>query len=140
IMPFFAIRELPSGAAGLIIAAIFAASMAVMSAGINSITTASVVDFYQRLFRPAAPEEHYANVGRLGTVIWGVLLTGLALFAGHLGDLALGYNHVSSILSGPMLGIFLLGVLTARTTSAGVLAGAAGGMLSVIYFSVKTDW
>jgi len=140
IMPFFAIRELPSGSSGLVVAAIFAASMAVMSAGINSITTASVIDFYQRIFRPQASPEHYATVGRVGTVCWGLLLTGLALFAGHLGDLALGYNHVSSILSGPMLGIFLLGVLTARATPTGVLVGVFGGMLTVIFFSVKTDW
>jgi sodium-coupled monocarboxylate transporter 8/12 len=140
VMPFFAIHELPSGVAGLIVASIFAASMAVMSAGINSLTTASVVDFYQRLFRPQASSQHYASVGRIGTVCWGVLLTGLALFAKYLGDLALGYNHVSSILSGPMLGIFLLGVITTRSTSGGVLAGAGSGMLVVAWFSWRTDW
>jgi SSS family solute:Na+ symporter len=89
IMPFFAVRELPSGVSGLIIAAIFAASMAVMSAGINSLTTASTVDFYQRVFRPSEAPEHYARVGRIGTICWGVAVTLLALVAGGLGELAL---------------------------------------------------
>ena len=66
IMPFFAVRELSPGVSGLIIASIFAASMSVMSAGINSLTTATTVDFYQRVFHPGRSPEHYARVGRIG--------------------------------------------------------------------------
>jgi len=71
IMPFFAVRELSPGVSGLIIASIFAASMSVMSAGINSLTTATTVDFYQRVFHPGRSPEHYARVGRIGTLAWG---------------------------------------------------------------------
>jgi Na+/proline symporter len=140
IMPFFAVRELPSGVSGLIIAAIFAASMAVMSAGINSLTTASTVDFYQRVFRPFEAPEHYARVGRIGTVCWGVAVTLLALTAGRLGELALAYNRVSSVISGPLLGIFLLATLTRRTTAAGALIGAIAGAAAVAPIMLWTNW
>lgn len=140
IMPFFAVRELPSGLSGLILASIFAASMAVMSAGINSLTTASTVDFYQRVFRPSETPEHYARVGRFGTVCWGVSVTLLALVAGRLGELALAYNKVSSVISGPLLGIFLLATLTRRTTAAGALIGSAVGAAAVIPIMLWTDW
>jgi Na+/proline symporter len=140
IMPFFAVRELPSGLSGLILASIFAASMAVMSAGINSLTTASTVDFYQRVFRPSETPEHYARVGRFGTVCWGVAVTLLALAAGRLGELALAYNKVSSVISGPLLGIFLLATLTRRTTAAGALIGAAVGAAAVVPIMLWTDW
>jgi SSS family transporter len=140
IMPFFAIRELPSGISGLIIASIFAASMAVMSAGINALTTATTVDFYQRLVRPNESGEHYARVGRIGTVLWGAAVTVLALLAPYLGELALGYSKVSSFISGPMLGIFLLAVLTRRTTATGALAGAIGGMIVLCAVEFGTDW
>ena len=140
IMPFFAIRELPAGISGLIIASIFAASMAVMSAGINALTTATTVDFYQRLYRPNQTPEHYAKVGRIGTASWGAAVTGLALLAPYLGELALGYSRVSSFISGPMLGIFLLAVLTRRTTATGVLVGAAAGALAASWMLFGTDW
>ena len=140
IMPFFAIRELPAGISGLIIASIFAASMAVMSAGINALTTATTVDFYQRLYRPNQTPEHYAKVGRIGTACWGAAVTGLALLAPYLGELALGYSRVSSFISGPMLGIFLLAVLTRRTTATGVLVGAAVGALAASWMLFGTDW
>jgi len=140
VMPFFALQELPTGVSGLIIAAVFAASMAVMSAGINSITTATTVDFYQRLFRPNEASQHYAKIGRIGTMSWGLFLTGLALFADQLGDLALGYNRVSSVISGPMLAIFLLGVLSERVASSGVLIGAATGIITVAGVSLHSTW
>ncbi len=140
VMPFFAVHELPAGVSGLIIAAIFGASMAVMSAGINSLTTATTVDFYQRLFRPGASAQRLAVVGRLGTAAWGLAMTGLALFAGRLGELVNAYNLVSSHISGPLLGIFLLAVLNKRATSAGALIGAGAGLSVVTLVSRLTDW
>jgi sodium-coupled monocarboxylate transporter 8/12 len=140
VMPFFAIRELPVGMSGMIIAAIFAASMAVMSAGINSLTTATVVDFYKRIFRPNESEQRYAFVGRLGTLGWGLAMTLVALFADHLGELAIAYSRVSSFISGPLLGIFLLAVLTKRTTPAGALIGSGAGAAAVVVCSFLTRW
>ena len=140
ILPFFAVQELPGGVAGLVIAAIFAASMAVMSAGINSLTTATTVDFYQRVYRKHETPEHYARAGRVGTLLWGGLVTFLALFAHLAGDLAVAYTRVSSVLSGPMLGIFLLGTMTRRATSTGSIAGGITGMVTVLLVITQTHW
>ena len=140
ILPLFAMTELPRGVSGLVIAAIFAASMAVMSAGINSLTTATTVDFYQRVFRPNETPEKYAKVGRIGTLAWGCAVTLLALFAERAGDLATAYTRVSSVISGPMLGIFLLGTMTKRATSKGVIAGAVAGMCGIVTVIAATNW
>ncbi len=45
IIPTFAIRELPLGIIGLFIAAVMAAAMSSISSELNSLSTASVVDF-----------------------------------------------------------------------------------------------
>jgi SSS family solute:Na+ symporter len=140
ILPMFAVRELPAGISGLVVACIFSASIAVMSAGINALTTATTIDFYQRVVRPNAPSTHYGVVGRIGTICWGTIATVLALFAGRLGDLALAYNRVSSVLSGPMLGIFLLATMTRRATAGGVLSGALAGGAVIWLVSSNTGW
>lgn len=140
IVPAFAVRALPAGVSGLVIAAIFSASMAVMSASINSLTTATTVDFYQRLRKTQFPAEHYAVVGRFGSVAWGVVVTVMALYAGRLGELALAYNRVSSVIFGPLLAIFLLAALTTRTTAVGALLGAAAGSLSVLAILLRYEW
>lgn len=140
IVPYFIVRELPAGVAGLVTAALFAASMGVMSAGINSLTTASIMDFYRRLGGEERPSSHYAFAGKLGSASWGVIVTLLALMAGHAGDLVVAYNRVNSVLGGPMLGIFLLGILTRRANAAGALAGGAAGLITVVFVSAATDW
>jgi solute:Na+ symporter, SSS family len=140
VVPYFAVTELPRGVAGLVIAAIFAASMAVMSAGINALTTATTVDFYQRLWRPDQPAEHYARVGRFGTAAWGCVVTSLGLLANRAGDLVVAYSRVSSVLVGPMLGVFLLGATTRRANPMGALAGAFAGVAAVSLVIVTTRW
>ena len=67
-------------------------------------------------------------------------MTLLALFAGRLGELALAYNRVSSVVSGPLLGIFLLGILTRRATATGSILGAVAGMAAVGLASLRTEW
>lgn len=140
IVPYFVLTQLPAGVAGLVIAAVFAASMAVMSAGINALTTATTVDYYARLIRPGRSGERYAFVGRIGTTAWGCIVTLLALLAGHAGSLAIAYSRISSLVVGPMLGIFLLGVTTRRANATGVLTGAVLGSLAVLLFSILTTW
>ena len=140
VMPFFAVHELSGVRSGLIVAAILAASMAVMSAGINSLTTATTVDFYQRVFHPNETPLHYAVVGRIGSVGWGLGMTLLALFAGRLGALVLAYNKVASFIAGPLLGIFLLATMTARATASGSLIGAGVGTLVVAFVNFGTKW
>ncbi len=140
IVPFFVLTEMPAGIAGLVIAGIFAASMAVMSAGVNALTTATTVDFYARVIRPGRSDIHYAAVGRVGTALWGTVVTLLAVFAGRAGDLAIAYSRVSSVLIGPMLGIFLMGILSRKTNGARVLAGAIIGGAVTATVSLSSTW
>lgn len=140
ILPYFAVRELRRGLAGLLIAGLFGASMGVMSAGINALSTATTVDLYARLFRPNRSEQHYANAGRVFTACWGIAATAVASLAGHLGELAIAYVRVSSFISGPILGIFLLGLLTRRATPGGALVGAAAGALAPVLLTATSNW
>lgn len=140
ILPFFVVRELRYGFGGLLIAALFAASMGVMSAGINALSTATTVDFYMRIIRPHRDDHQYVSVGRVFTACWGIAGTVMALFGARLGELAIAYSRVSSLVSGPILGVFLLGMLSRRATSVGVLLGAASGALAVAICSLKTNW
>lgn len=138
ILPFFVVQQVGGMISGLIIASIFAASMAVMSAGINSLTTVTSVDFYQRLFRPSATDRHMVVVGRVGTVIWGGAATLGALFANRLGPLVNSFNLINSILGGPILGIFLMGMLVKRANGTGIVVGAFSGLVVVFLFAFQT--
>jgi len=138
ILPFFVMKELGGWFAGLVIASIFAASMAVMSAGINALTTATTVDFYGRLLRPHCSDSEAVLAGRVGTVAWGAAATGAALFANRLGPIINAFNMINSFLGGPVLGIFLLGMLTRRTRGTSAILGGVAGLASVSLLAWKT--
>ena len=69
--PAFIWEALPRGIAGLAMAAIIAAAMANLSAALNSLASATVVDFYQPLTRSRYKPEHYLMVSRVSTIFWG---------------------------------------------------------------------
>jgi SSS family transporter len=139
VLPYYTVHHLPAGLRGLVIASIFSAAMSTVSGGINSLTTATVMDFYRRLIRRNAQELHYVLAARVITVLWGGAATVIALFAGRLGELANAYNKVNSHLGGVMLGVFLLGMLTKRATSRSALAGAGLGLATVFAISSLTQ-
>lgn len=138
LLPFFVLREVGGAFAGLVIASIFASSMAVMSAGINALTTATTVDFYKRWLRPGHDDAHYVRVGRMGTVGWGALCTVGALFADRLGPLMNAYNKVNAFLGGPVLGIFLLGMLSKRAKGTPSIIGGVVALAVVAVLNWTT--
>ena len=139
VLGHFAVHQLPRFMGTLLIGAIFAASMGAMSAGINSLATCTVVDFYQRLLKPNEPDPHYVRAGRFCTVLWGVLTTLGALYADRLGQLALAFGKIQGFVGGVMLGIFLLGIFFRRANASGALAGTLVAMTIVTYVAFWTD-
>ena len=140
ILPYFVINELPSGFPGLFIAAIYAASMSTISAGINSLTSASLVDFYQRLWRrPDLSEKKQLNIARWLTLGYGVLVIGLAFLVQHLGTLLEATNKVIGLVGGPMLGLFFTGMLIRRATARGALIGWMAGLAMTLWVCFGTN-
>jgi sodium-coupled monocarboxylate transporter 8/12 len=129
LLPYFVLHELPSPLPGLLIAGIFGATMALVSAAINSLATAALMDFRRTLLGDSKASDARSLVwARSLTVGFGVLGTVLALFVmEHLGTLVQAVNTGFGLFGGPLLGIFCLGVFSRRANTAGAFLGAAGG-------------
>jgi sodium-coupled monocarboxylate transporter 8/12 len=126
ILPYFVVQHLPSPLPGLLIAAVFGATMAVVSAGINSLATATLMDF-GILLGPQGTERYHLRQARFLSGFFGILATGLALLMSRLGTLVEATNTIMGLFGGPLLGVFLLGVLSRRANGTGVLLGALAG-------------
>ncbi len=131
VFPTFVTTYAPAGVIGLIIAAIFAAAMSSISAELAALSTATVIDFYRRHFRPEAPDAHYLMVSKLATGFWGLFACGVALYAGRLGSLIEVVNKFGSYFYGSLLGVFALAIGTRRATGNGAFFGLLAGMVSV---------
>ncbi len=111
ILPHFAKNVLPAGLKGLVLGAIFMASV---DSPLNSLTSSFVTDIYRPLIRKHASEKHYLLVSRIGVLGFGVVLAGIAAACAPVENILWFAFQILSITGGPMLGVFLLGLLTQR--------------------------
>ncbi len=142
LLPHFVINEIASPIPGLLVAAILAATMSTVSAGINSLTTATLIDFlYTHNSGEQTPQEEgrRVRVARWWTLFYGVVTALFALVVGRLGSLVEASNKIGGLFGGPLLGIFLLGILSRRANARGALIGAVCGCLSVIVVAFFTS-
>jgi len=102
----FVTTFLPVGLVGLVIAAIFAASMSSTSAELNSLASTTVVDIYRRMIYKKGNDKHYVVASKVFTVMWGVYAIFLAEYASRLGSLIEAVNILGSLFYGTILGIF----------------------------------
>lgn len=134
ILPYFVVTQLPAGLPGLLIAAIYAASMSTISAGLNSLASATVVDFQQRLTGggEGSASTKVSNA-RWITVGYGVLVMGLAFAVSRMpGNLVESVNTVIGLVGGPLLGLFFLGMFTKRADAKGALTGCFAGFVALL--------
>ena len=130
IIPRYVLDHLPIGLAGLFIAAVIAAAMNAISGELNSLSTATVIDFYRRWVRREAPDEHFLIVSRAATGVWGIFACIIATFAVNLGSLIEVVNRFGSFFYGSILGVFLLAMIPSAR-AAGAFVGLLAGMAAV---------
>jgi Na+/proline symporter len=131
VFPTFITTVMPVGLVGLWIVAIITAAMDSIAAELNSLATATVIDFYKRHYRPAAPDAHYLTVSRVATGLWGVFACWVAVYASTLGSLIEVVNRFGSFFYGSILGVFGLAILSRRATGTGAFVGLIAGMGAV---------
>jgi Na+/proline symporter len=131
VFPTFVTEHMPVGLVGLLIAAIFAAAMSSIAAELNSLSTATVIDFYRRLIRPDAEDAHYLFVSKLATGFWGAFACVVAVYAVNLGSLIEVVNRFGSFFYGSLLGVFILALGFRQANGIGASVGLAAGMTTV---------
>ncbi|MBI2462427.1 MAG: sodium:solute symporter [Candidatus Rokubacteria bacterium] len=146
-VPLFILAYLPPGGIGLLFVAILSAFMSSLDSALNSMSAVTVRDFYQRYWKRDGDAAHYLRASKLFTVFWGVFCIAFALLftatpeATRQTTIVL-INAIGSLLYGPILAAFVLGILTrwARpgSTKAGILAGV--GLNIVLWQVTSVSW
>ncbi len=139
VFPDFITRHMPSGLSGLVVAAIFAAAL---SSSLNSIAATFVNDLYKP-FKPGKDDKHYLRVSHWLTLVIGAVQIGVALVLMKQNSSALSQAlSVASLINGPILGVFLIGVFLKKTTEIHALIGMGTSILVMLYilFGTKIAW
>jgi Na+/proline symporter len=135
IIPRFILTELPVGLIGLLILAILMAATDTIAGELNSLSTATVIDFYRRWVRPTASDAHYLMLSKVATGMWGIFACVVAVWAAELGSLIEVVNRFGTFFYGSILGVFILAIAIPRATGNGAFIGLIAGMASVAWFT-----
>ncbi len=135
LLPMFIVNYLPHGMIGFVLVGIFAAAMSSLDSAINSLSAATLKDLGENL--PSVKEaikKHFIFYSRLTTFVWGTLCTFFAYFVGTVSTTVIeGINKIGSVFYGPVLAVFVLGLLTRSATSTGVISGLFAGILGNVF-------
>ncbi len=134
----FVTHYMPAGLVGLVLAAVFFASMSSTASEWSALAATTVVDIQRRLLKRDAGERYYFISSKLATVFWGLFAVAFAQYAGQLGSLVEAVNRLGSLFYGTLLGIFLLGFYFKRVTGTAAFFGALAGEAAVLYCFFRT--
>jgi solute:Na+ symporter, SSS family len=124
VFPYFIMTKLPTGLVGFILSAMISAAICSLSADLNSLAAVGVEDYYKKL-SPGRSDNTYLRASRWIVMISGfiaILIGAMYLQAGDEGVLGIVFT-LYAIFSGGIVGIFLLGLFSARANSQGVTIG-----------------
>ncbi len=127
LVPVFILQELPTGVRGILVAALLAGTMSSLDSALNSLSAVTMRDFVER--NRQLSERQSLMLGRLTTLGWGAIIIVFAFLVGNISDTVIeSINMIGSAFYGPILAAFLVGVLSQRITSAGIIAGVLFGI------------
>lgn len=140
IFPHFIMADIPLGLAGLLIAAIFAATMSTVSSNVNSLSTAFTIDFY-RHFIPKSSDKRQLSVARYSGMVLGGIGVGFALLLASMNILSIldFFNYILGLLSSGLAALFFIGIFLPRVGSKSAILGFVVGTGFLLYICTVTD-
>ena len=139
VFPYFIVNSLPVGLRGLLIASIFAAGMSTVSTSVTSAATIVLTDYFKPFFRTATDRHHLA-VLRISSVAVGMLGIVVAIAMLSVESIIDAWWTLSSIFSGGMLGLFLLGCVPKKISRLAALLSCIAGVLVIAWISLADMW
>lgn len=134
VFPYFIANQLPVGLTGLLIASIFAAGMSTVATSVTSSSTILLTDYYLRL-RPQTKDRERLLVLKGSSLLVGILGVIVALALVNVDSILDAWWKLSSIFSGGMLGLFLLGYIARKARRADAVIGTVCGVIIIGWIS-----
>ncbi len=139
----YVLTFLPAGLVGLVLAAVFAASMSSSSGELNALASATTVDVWRRLLG-GGDGRREVWVSRLATFLWGCFAVFFAEYASRLGSLVEAVNILGSLFYGTILGIFLVAFYCQRVRGGAAfwaaLIAEAGVLACFLFTDISFLW
>ncbi|XP_037535385.1 sodium-coupled monocarboxylate transporter 1 [Nematolebias whitei] len=123
------------GIPGLFVAAAYSGTLSTVSSSINALVAVTVEDFIFPLCKNlTAKQVTWMNMGL--SVFFGALCIGMAGVASVMGSVLQAALSIFGMISGPLLGLYLLGMLFRTSNSIGGLSGMIIGLVLTLWVGI----
>jgi solute:Na+ symporter, SSS family len=127
-------KILPAGLLGLMLAAMISATASTANTILNLLAAVFTNDIYKKLFRPKASEKHAVGVGRLATVVFGLITIGLALLVPKVGGLVSVVLAIGAITGGSLLAPVIWTLFSRRQTAFSIFITCVSSLSLSLFF------
>ncbi|KAL9698573.1 hypothetical protein quinque_002014 [Culex quinquefasciatus] len=127
------------GLAGLFISGIFSASLSSLSTGLNSLAAIVLEDFVKPFTKNPLTERQTRYLMRGTVLVFGVIAVVLVLVVEKLGTVLQLSMSLVPISLGPLLGMFLMGMLLPWIDAKCAFAGACTGLTTMAYVVIRAQ-
>ncbi|XP_065079972.1 sodium-coupled monocarboxylate transporter 1-like [Ochlerotatus camptorhynchus] len=133
VVPFYVMDaggKIP-GLPGLFIAGVFSAALSTMSSGLNTLAGTIYEDFI-RPCHPHATDRSSSAVMKVIVVILGALVIVLVFIVEKLGSIVQMAISCTGVMSGSILGMFTIGMVSTKANTKGVVSGVVASISCMI--------
>ncbi|XP_023125206.1 sodium-coupled monocarboxylate transporter 1 [Amphiprion ocellaris] len=132
------ILEIYPGVPGLFVAAAYSGTLSTVSSSINALVAVTVEDFLAPVCKNlTAKQVTWMNMGL--SVFFGAVCIGMAGVASAMGSVLQAALSIFGMISGPLLGLYLLGMLFRTSNSIGALSGLITGLALTLWVGIGSQ-
>ncbi|XP_076075543.1 sodium-dependent multivitamin transporter-like [Mytilus galloprovincialis] len=138
LLPLFVMDVLGSlpGFPGLFVASLFSGALSTVSSGLNSLSAVVLQDVVRSYFVPDLSEEKATLVSKILVFVFGIICLGLTYIASLLGGVLQAALSLFGMIGGPLLGLFILGMMFPWSNKWGAYTGLLSGLVFMFWIGV----
>ena len=127
-VPIFVLKHFPHGLIGLVMVGLVAAAMSSLDSTLNALSALTMQDLVGGFVKKDFSLRAEMTLSKMLTVFWGVVCLTFSFYVENVSQTIIeSVNKIGSLINGPLLAIFLMGMLTRRVTGQGALCGLIAG-------------
>jgi SSS family solute:Na+ symporter len=133
-VPIFVLKHFPHGLVGLVMVGLVAAAMSSLDSTLNALSALSMQDIVRALVKQDVSARTELLLSKMLTVFWGVVCLAFSFYVGDISQTVIeSVNKIGSLINGPLLAVFLMGILSRRINGAGARFGLIAGFVGNLW-------
>jgi SSS family transporter len=127
-VPIFVLKHFPHGLIGLVMVGLVAAAMSSLDSTLNALSALTMQDLVGGFVKRGFSQRAEMMLSKMFTGFWGVVCLTFSFYVGNVSPTIIeSVNKIGSLINGPLLAVFLMGLLTRRVNGQGALCGLIAG-------------